>query len=60
MRRKLDYKGQKKYLSMLYHGNIVQIAAIDLNSVLLEEGPSRLGADGDSREVEVIKTANPQ
>lgn len=45
---------------MLYHGNIVQIAAIDLNSVLLEEGPSRLEADGDSREVEVIKTANPQ
>lgn len=45
---------------MLYHGNIVQIAAIDLNGVLLEEGPSRLEADGDSREVEVIKTANPQ
>lgn len=44
---------------MNYQANIVQIAAIDLNCMLLEEA-HRLRADGDSRKVEVIKMANPQ
>lgn len=50
----------RKHLSTAYHANIVQIAAIDLNSLRsCSRRPVQLKADGDSREVEVIKTANP-
>lgn len=42
----------RKYLSMAYHASIVQIAAIDLNSMLLEE------AHPDSKQMAIAERWN--